>query len=517
MAIVRSAGELQVYGGSLTPAAALDAAAGYGAYRTRFSNWAYTTYGEIYRRQPNVRTVVDFISRNIAQLGIFVYERVSDTDRVRIYDHPVAEWLGDPNPATTQYRLIESLINDLCIYWSAAWWKMRDARGRLTMLVRLPPEELFVSGYLTRHFVWASPVGTVTVIDPKDVLYITGYDPCNGAFGISPIETLRHTLAEGAAATLYRESFWMNAARLEGVIERPATAPKWTPAQKQDFRDQWSSRFTGPRNAGQTAVLEDGMTFKEMSQNAVDSEYIAARKLTTEECARAYHVPLPMVGILDHATFSNVKEQHKQLYQDTLGPWLEWIQQELEKQLLPEAGDPTGLYIEFNLADKLKGSFEEQAASLQALIGRPVMTANEGRARLNLPRMDDPTCDQLAAPLNMATAGAHIPAAADGGAAAHQLPPAPTATVIARTWDRQRQRVEKVAVADRAAAFDVGRWDRELAGDLDSLFRAQGLTAAEAATASAALAHTINGDTLQLLVARENPFSPAREAALYVQ
>jgi hypothetical protein len=223
-----------------------------------------------------------------------------------------------------------------------------------------------------------------------------------------------------------------------------------------------------------------------------------------------------MVGILDHATFSNVKEQHKQLYQDTLGPWLEWIQQELEKQLLPEAGDPTGLYIEFNLADKLKGSFEEQAASLQALIGRPVMTANEGRARLNLPRMDDPTCDQLAAPLNMSTPP-HLPAAPNDGAAAGQLPPAQTAAVIARTWDRQRQRVEKVALADRAAAFDVGRWDRELAGDLDPLFRSRGVTPAEAATASAALAHTINGDTLELLVARENPFSPAREAALYVQ
>src|SRR5690554_6984432 len=51
------------------------------------------------------------------------------------------------------------------------------------------------------------------------------------------------------------------------------------------------------------------------------SDLIEARKLTREEVAAAYYIPPPLVGILDHATFSNIREQHKQLYQDTLGPW----------------------------------------------------------------------------------------------------------------------------------------------------------------------------------------------------
>ena len=105
-----------------------------------------------------------------------------------------------------------------------------------------------------------------------------------------------------------------------------------------------------------------------------------------------------MVGILEHATFSNIKEQHKQLYADCLGPWLEMVSEEIERRLLPEARDTTDVYGEFNIAEKLKGSFEEQATALRLLVGRPVMTANEGRARLNLPSIkDDPTADQLAA------------------------------------------------------------------------------------------------------------------------
>jgi len=124
-----------------------------------------------------------------------------------------------------------------------------------------------------------------------------------------------------------------------------------------------------------------------------------SRKLTREEVARSYHVPLPMVGILDHATFSNIVEQHKQLYQDCLGPWLEMMQQEIELQLLPDLPDRDRVYVEFNINEKLRGSFEEQAAQLQAGVGGPYMTRNEARARLNLPQVDGG--DELIVPLNV--------------------------------------------------------------------------------------------------------------------
>jgi len=230
--------------------------------------------------------------------------------------------------------------------------------------------------------------------------------------GLSPLETLRQVLTEDAAASAYRKSYWINSSRIEGVIQRPLEAPKWNPQQKQAFREQWQQRFGGSANAGQTAVLEDGMTFQSTSYSAKDSEYVPARKLTREEVAAAYHVPLPMVGILDHATYSNIREQHKQLYQDCLGPWLKMLQEEIARQLLPEARDRDHVYFEFNINEKLKGSFEEQALSIQATVGRPVMTLNEGRARLNLPSIkDDPTADQVALPLNTSTGAAALPPA----------------------------------------------------------------------------------------------------------
>lgn len=460
-------------------------------------------YAAIYRTQPNVRTVVDFLARNIAQLGVHVFRRISDTDRARLFDHDVARWLSRPNPSTTRYRLIETLVADYAIYFRAFWLKIRPG-GELG-LVRLPPDKMQVEGALQpTSFVWTLPNGDTREFDPAEIVYFDGYNPCTdtGLGGISPLETLRRVLAEEAAAGEYREAFWRNGARVSGVIERAKDAPsaKWNPEQEQQWREGWQAAYGGfGARTGATALLPVGATFKETTQTAKDAEYLNARKLTREECAAAYHVPLPMVGILEHATFSNIKEQHKHLYQDCLGPWLVMIEEELERQLLPEARDTRDVYIEFNIAEKLKGSFEEQASSLVALTGKPIMKVNEARARLNLPRDEDPESDKIAPQQGgPATATQPDPAddVADDGAPMRQdetddaNATADLTPVIRATRDRQYARYAKLPIEDRPAAFagDLDRWHRELAADLAKLTDSPD---------ERALAETINAETLR--------------------
>jgi HK97 family phage portal protein len=428
------------------------------------------TYATIYATQPNVRTCVDFLSRNVAQLGIHIYRRLSDTDRERLIDHDLAAWLSRPNPATSAYRLIESLMADLGIYFNAYWLKVRhqgaDGRDRIG-LVALPPDQMDVEGtLLPTQFTWTVN-GRRRDFPLSEVVHFDGYNPLNRLKGLSPLETLRRVLAEEDAAGQHREAFWRNGARFDGVVERPLAAPKWNKDQKNDWREQWQMKFgSGGSHVGSVAVLEDGMTFKPNSQSARDSEYSTARKLTREECAAAFHIPLPLVGILEHATFSNIREQHKHLYQDCLGPWMEMIQQELENQLLVECEDQRDVYCEFNIAAKLAGAFEEQAASLRALVGRPIMTANEGRARLNLPSHDDASADEIAAQQG-GPSDASVRPAFPGGEA-----PPPTATdvtpVIHAARLRQQARIGRVPVAARATEFAalLGRWNRELEADL---------------------------------------------------
>lgn len=355
------------------------------------------TYGAIYRSQPNVRICVEFLSRNIAQLGLHVFRRKNDTDRERLTDHGLAQALARPNPRTTRYRLLEQTASDFFIYWNAFWVKVR-VPGRLG-LVRLPAANMEVlGGLLPERYRWTPVNGAAREFDPSEIVHFRGYDPANPLQGLSPIETLRRTIAEHIAAREYRGSFYQNYARMAGVIERPANAPKWDRVQKELFQENWRQIYAGGGNAGKVAVLEDGMTLKEMSYSAEASQLMEGIKFAREEAAAAYHIPLPLVGILEHATFSNIKEQHKHLYQDCLGPPLVMFEEDIELQLLPEWADADEVYCEFNIHEKLKGSFEEQVSTLRTAVGKPFMSVNEGRARLNLPKSPRPQDDEIADP-----------------------------------------------------------------------------------------------------------------------
>jgi hypothetical protein len=162
------------------------------------------------------------------------------------------------------------------------------------------------------------------------------------------------------------------------------------------------------------------------------------------------------------------------------------ITQEIERQLLIECIDQKNIYVEFNIAAKLQGSFEEQGATIRLLVGRPVMTPNEARGRLNLPRItDDPTADQLApqqggpsttqqeavTPQDTENAADDTVDKSDPNAE----PADETATLIAQAIDVTRRRQyaalsSKPEAARSSIFFDqIDRWNRELAADLAPL------------------------------------------------
>lgn len=411
-------------------------------------------YSAIYRQQPSVRTVVDFLARNVAQLSLHTFRRLDDSDRERVTDHPFAQMMRTPNPYTTGYRLIFSLIADRGIYDRALWVKaFQDGRS---MLVRIPPRLWTIAD----NDNWLAPTEFLvkgnrgkTTLSAKDVVYFRGYNPEDERYGLSPIESLRRVLSEEYAAGQMREQVLRNGARIGGYIERPAGA-EWSAEARARFATGWRSQYAGQTatEGGGTPILEDGMKFVQAGHSAKDMQYIEARKLSREEAAAAYFIPPPMVGILDHATFGNIEEQHKMLYQDTLGPILQEVQQEIALQILPDFGDVDDLYNEFNMLEKLRGSFEEQASQMQSSVGAPFLTRNEARAKLNLPRIEG--ADDLVVPMNVLVGGLASPTdQVSAGSGGGSLPELEATTSDAITADEIQKLVNAAATLIRSG-FD---------------------------------------------------------------
>jgi HK97 family phage portal protein len=361
----------------------------------------------LYKTQPEVRACVDFLSRNIAQLPIKVYDRVSDTERRRVNDGPLVFTLDRPAPNVTRTRWVSEMVSDLAVYGNSYHVKVRSDDGRIA-LVRIPPKMVTVLGNWIRPDSYeVAGTSSKKIYKADQVLHIVhGYNPEDQRVGLSPLTTLRQVLAEQAAAGKYREQYWKNAARMSGVIERPAGSPAWSDAARSRFRAEWEATYTGANASGKTVVLEEGMAFKPVAFNARDSQYMESFQLTREIVATAYGIPIGLLG-LGSFTYASLSEQHRQLYADCLAPWIVMIQEELEAQLLPEFGTTEGLYIEFDVDAKLQGSIEERARIFQSSVGGPYVTRNEARAKLNLSPVEGG--DELIVPLNVITGGQASP------------------------------------------------------------------------------------------------------------
>lgn len=374
----------------------------------------FADFGSIWRTQPAVRRVVSFKARNIASLTLSAFRHQAGAERVPLSpaEHGLARTLAMPNPWTTPYELMYGLVSDLAIYDRALWVKFRQ--GERVAVVRLPPVRWQPLGSN-----WENPAefrvhgrdGTVTL--PREgCVYFAGYDP-DGQGGCSPMESLRQVVAEEVAAAEYREHMWRNGARMEHVLTRPLEAPKMSPEAKARFWANWNAQFTGSAGSAKTALLEEGMGVQAVSFSAKDAQYAEVRKLNLQEVAGFFHILPQALGILDNANYSNLEAANKQLYQGTFGPDLTSIPQRIAVDLVPEytvdADAPTSEEVScaFDVADKLKGTFAEQARSIQTLTGGPVLTRNEGRALLGRGPIDGG--DELIVPLNVLEGGQASP------------------------------------------------------------------------------------------------------------
>src|SRR5690606_30614071 len=87
---------------------------------------------ELYRAQPQLRTVITFLARNIAQLGLHTFDRVNDTDRERVKDGLVPDLLRRPNEQMTGYEFITAIVSNWALHDEVFIWHRRGShRDRL--------------------------------------------------------------------------------------------------------------------------------------------------------------------------------------------------------------------------------------------------------------------------------------------------------------------------------------------------------------------------------------------------
>lgn len=339
--------------------------------------WA--AYGAIYEAQLWVYTVVNKRASLLSNLPLKVYERGADNSREDRSDSALAALLRRPLPGMSAMEWWTWVASTEDIYGEAFAWKRRDRGGRPFQLPLLHPT------CMSRNDAddgWRYEKGKVRLdLADADVLHFKRYSPSSARRGLSPLEPLRRTLENEDASRRATSAFWKNGARPALALKHKTNLSE--PAQRR-LKAQVHAAHGGVDNTGSTLVLEEGMEAEKLSLTAEEAQYIESRKLNREEVVAAYDMAPPAVHILDRATFSNITEQFRSVYRDTIGPWAHRFESVMMTQLVPDFGDAS-LYVEFLMDEVLRGDFETRQ---EALKNADHMTVAEKRRVENLPHVE---------------------------------------------------------------------------------------------------------------------------------
>jgi len=345
-----------------------------------------------------VFSCVQSISETIGGLPLMLYRTEANGDRNRAADHPLYRVLHDaPNDRQTALEFREQLTAHVLLWGNAYAEIASDTAGNVTALTPIHPRSVTLvklpSGRI-RYDVSDPQTGQVRPLLADEVLHLKDRSD-DGVMGKSRIQVAREMLGGVLAAQEHGNKTFANGARLSGVLQTPNVMTDEAIAR---LATSWQQQFAGTGNSGKTAILENGLTYAQLSMSNEDAQWLQSRQFSIEEVCRIFRVPPVLVADLRHANFSNSVEMNRWFVTHTLRRWLTMWEEGCERALLGPMARKR-YFIEHNVEGLLRGDSKGRAEFYESGIDSGWLLKSEARRLENLPAIegiDDATSDQAA-------------------------------------------------------------------------------------------------------------------------
>lgn len=303
----------------------------------------------------------------------------------------------EPSMLYTSFTFKETMIFHLCFRGNFYAKIHRDSNGRPIELEILNPDSIVVKrSNITRRLYYDVKYedSQQETLKDTDVLHVVSF-AWDGLKGKSPIEVHKESLGLAISNTSYASDLYANGAQLSGILKAPGIM---TDDQVKRLKESWATNYEGAGNRRKTAIIENGMDYQAIGLSPADAQYIQSAKLSIEDVARIFGVPLHMLSQLDRATFSNIEQQAIEFYQNTIRPWARRIEEEFTRKLIPET-DKGKAYMRFNLNGILRGDTVARSNYYRTMFNIGAMSPNEIRRLENMNTVEGG--DTYYVPLNM--------------------------------------------------------------------------------------------------------------------
>ena len=274
-----------------------------------------------------------------SQVGFKVWTGPEENAGVLKEDHPVVKLFSKPNPWTSWSQLVEmgSIHRNLS---GEDFWFLADARGNPIVgtydesgkqtgkppsLDPMEPIDLpvqiqslngtYIGDERTKRGqvgVWkySSTAGGEVKFPVGSVMHFRNYDPTDPCRGVGPAEVALRQLSIAFQAERYGEA----TLRAGGPGAFIVYEHEMTPEAQRVFQEELDTETKKPESVGSFKVLTGKPNVIPIPVSPKDMLSIDQLAWSRGVVASLFGVPLPLIGVLDNATYSNMTEAWRQFW-----------------------------------------------------------------------------------------------------------------------------------------------------------------------------------------------------------
>lgn len=339
---------------------------------------------------------LDIRSEDIAKVHFRMYEALPNGGKrvVEADEHPVAELLAtQPNQFMTwnefwvmellHYGLIKNAYVAKRMNGNICEELIPCMPARTTILAVEPDDGS--RGFYAYKVDRFSPheriqlSGLPDIFLPSEFIHLRGR-MFDGLQGYSNLDVGMKTFNQGMELLEYSTRLYANDGGMRGVFQRPGEAgDSLSDVAFERLRMQLGELLTNMRRHNVPIVLEEGMTFKDISMTADQAEVSKARDSAIVDVARIFRMPPHKMMHLVNVKYENMETLEKSYVNDGLIPTCIPIEQKFKVSMLTRK-EQQKFFFEFDRREMLLNDQEKLGEATKIMVQSGSMEFDEQRA-----------------------------------------------------------------------------------------------------------------------------------------
>lgn len=332
---------------------------------------------------PVVYACINRIANPIARFPIKIMRPKAGGGAEEVLDHPLSRRLGTRPNDLMSSRTLRKTVQAHALTWGNGYAEIeRNGRGQAVNLWPLLPWNTRPVRERDRFFYRTTIDGTSFEVPHDDVVHVMDMSQ-DGYVGRSPIFLAREALGMALALEQFGAKFFANDMKSGGFLMHPGRLSAVaqgnlgrTPVGRDGARPNGErvdpsrtdagaglDRQGGLDNAHRVKVLEEGMKFIQTTVPPEDGQFLLTREFQIAEIARMYDVPLVLLQSHEKSTSwgTGIEQLMIGFVRQTIEPWVNAWEQELNWKLFTEAERELGYFTKFNMNALLRGDTAARA------------------------------------------------------------------------------------------------------------------------------------------------------------